>query len=303
MLVLGAGVIGSVYAGKLIEAGHDVTMLARGHRLSELQRVGLLLENAESGERNEFPVAAVSEPDAARPYDVVLVPVRSGQIQSTLPILVAMTDGSDVVFFGNTGTRGAELVRPLGRRAMFGFPAVGGTREGHLVKYALISQQKTMLGEFSGEFSPRAHRLEAVLKGAGFSVAISAHIEKWLMAHAAFVVPIAFALYGHDTDASRLAADAGGVRTMVQATREGFRGLRTAGNTEVPLNLRALYLWMPESFAVRYWRKVLSSPRGELWFAAHSRSATEEMRSLADDLLAEVRRTGRAAPALERLLA
>jgi len=271
-----------------------VTLLARGQRLIELQSFGLVLEDAESGERMELPVAAVSTPDATECYDVVLVAVRSEQLSSTLPMLTAMTDGSDVVFFGNTQGRSAQLVHELGSRAMFGFPAAGGTQEGHVVRYVLISQQKTMLGEASGEPSARARTLQRTLEGAGFSVAISPHLDRWLLAHAAFVVPIAFALYGHDTNALRLAADRSGVRTMVRATREGFRALRAAGNAAIPTNLRILYLWMPETFAARYWQKVLRTPRGELWFAAHSRAAPEEMRSLADNLLAEVPRTGRA---------
>ena len=60
---------------------------------------------------------------------------------------------------------------------------------------------------------------------------------------------------------------------------------------------------MPEAFAVRYWRRVLASPRGELWFAAHSRAAPEEMTSLGEELQAAVHRAGRPAPALDALLA
>jgi ketopantoate reductase len=49
ILVFGAGVIGSVYAVKLLQAGHEVVMLARGRRLSDLQTHGLVLEDAKSG--------------------------------------------------------------------------------------------------------------------------------------------------------------------------------------------------------------------------------------------------------------
>jgi 2-dehydropantoate 2-reductase len=54
----------------------------------------------------------------------------------------------------------------------------------------------------------------------------------------------------------------------------------------------ALYLGLPEVFAVQYWRRVSASPRGELWFAAHSRAAPEEMASLASELVIAVHRTG-----------
>ena len=42
ILVLGAGVIGSVYAAKLLQAGHEVVLLARGHRLADRCRVHVL---------------------------------------------------------------------------------------------------------------------------------------------------------------------------------------------------------------------------------------------------------------------
>jgi 2-dehydropantoate 2-reductase len=303
ILVVGAGVIGSVYACKLVDAGHDVTIVARGERLADLRTFGLVIENAESGVRSEVTVSSVSAPDPALEYELVLVSVRSEQLASTLPLLTRMTDGSDVLIFGNTGGRNADLARALGSRAVFGFPAAGGTRDGHLIRYVLINQQKTLLGEAGRESSSRVRALATTLEGAGFSVAISPHIDRWLLCHAAFVVPIAFALYAHDTDAARLAADRDSVRAMVRATRQAFQALHAAGTAEIPTNLKALYLWMPSVFAVRYWQKVLRTARGELWFAAHSRAAPEEMRSLANELLAEVRRSRKAAPALELLLA
>lgn len=39
--VLGAGVIGSVYAARLADAGHRVTLVARGRRLKRLRTNGL----------------------------------------------------------------------------------------------------------------------------------------------------------------------------------------------------------------------------------------------------------------------
>ena len=97
-----------------------------------------------------LPVPVVSEVAVGDRYDLVLVPVRSEQVASTLPVLVAMTDGSDVLFFGNTAGRQPELTAALGNRALFGFPAAGGVQDGPVVRYVLISQQKTMVGEPDG---------------------------------------------------------------------------------------------------------------------------------------------------------
>ena len=302
ILVLGAGVIASVYAGKLLEAGHEVVLLARGSRLADLRSHGLLLEDAQSGNRTAQPVVVISELASADHFDLVLVPVRSEQLMSTLAVLTAMTDGSDVLFFGNTGDHGAELVAALGERALFGFPAAGGTRDGSTIKYVLIRQQKTMLGEPDGTTTSRIRRLQHILDGAGFPTLVSADIHAWLLGHAAFVVPIAFALYRVGIDGPSLAADPAIMRLMVLATREAFSALHATGNGEIPMNLRALYR-LPTVLVIAYWRRVLSSARGELWFGAHSRAAPEEMHALARDLQQAMRLTGRLTPNLERLLA
>lgn len=302
VLILGAGVIGSVYAGRLIQAGHQVVMLARGQRLADLRAHGLILEDAQTRRRTRLPVPAVETPDPCERYDLVLVPVQAGQLTATLPMLTAVTEGCDVLFFGNTAGRSSDLTGALGGRALFGFPAASGTRDGPVIRYVLIRQQKTTLGEPDGTTSARVQRLQAMFRGAGFRTVITASIDGWLLGHAAFIVPIAFALYRDGTDAARLARDRDTLRLMVAATRQAFQALRAAGAAEIPANLSVLYLQMPEAFAVRYWRRALASPRGELWFAAHSRAAPEEMTSLGDELRAAVHRAGRPAPALDALL-
>jgi 2-dehydropantoate 2-reductase len=86
ILVLGAGVIGSIYAGKLLEAGHEVVLLARGVRRADLQAPGLILLDAESEKRKVRPVSAVTDPSAEDRFDLVLVSVRAEQLTSTLPV-------------------------------------------------------------------------------------------------------------------------------------------------------------------------------------------------------------------------
>ena len=302
ILVFGAGVIGSVYAAKLLQAGHEVVMLARGRRLSDLQTHGLVLEEAKSGHRTVLAVQPVREPVPGDRYEVVLVPVRSGQLASTLPVLTAMNDGSDVLFFGNTAGHQAELLASLGERALFGFPAAGGVRDGPVIKYVLIRQQKTMLGEPGGAMTPRVRHMQDELSGAGFPATISTNIDDWLLGHAAFIAPIAFALYRVDADPVKLAADPRTLRSMVLAIRQAFTALHAAGNPEIPANLRVLFLRLPTAVTVAYWRRVFAGPRGELWFGAHARAAPDEMRSLAQELQKALRRTGHPTPDLDELL-
>ncbi|MDP9028693.1 MAG: hypothetical protein M3N46_14280 [Actinomycetota bacterium] len=294
--------IGSAYAGRLLQAGHDVVLVARGARLIDLQSAGLVLVDGESGVRTAQPVVAVSAPPSEDRFDLVLVPLRAEQIEVALPILSGMSDDSDVLFFGNNGDHVTKIAAALGTRALFGFPAVGGSRVGQVIEYVVIRQQKTMLGELDGTTTPRLLHLKRVLEAAGFATSITGDIRAWLLGHIAFVVPIAFALYRVGVDPKRLARDRSTIRLLVLATREAFGALHAAGNHEIPTNLRVLYR-LPGVLVMAYWKRVLAGRRGELWFGAHTRAAPAEMRALARGLQDAVVRAGHPAPHLRRLLA
>jgi 2-dehydropantoate 2-reductase len=299
ILVVGAGVIGSVYAAHLLEAGHAVTLCARGRRLAELRDVGLILQDAETGRRTAHEVCAVATPDGVA-CDLALVAVRRDQMVDTVPLLTKVD--ADVMFFGNAAGLTETLTGAIGKRTLFGFPAAGGVHDGAVVRFVLIRAQKTMLADSARRRTARVRKLAEMFGSAGFPATISTDPEGWLTAHAAFVVPIQLALCRVDVQPRRLAGDQSLLTTMVRATRQAFRALQAAGNTEIPRNLRALYLLTPERFAVWYWRKTLAGQYGELWFAAHTRAAPEEMASLAGALRAAVEATGRRAPDLEALL-
>lgn len=302
ILIVGAGVIGTVYGAKLLQSGHEVVMLARGERLTELCRYGLILEDAEHRRRAVLPVPVVDAIGAEDRYDLVLAPVRHDQLRAVVPGLRKVSGDPNVLVFGNATGLCDELRAAIGERLLFGFPAAAGIRDGATVRYVLIRQQKTMLGEPDGRATSRVRELRDVMGQAGVPATISSNPAGWLNAHTAFVVPIAYALYRLDTDAAKLADDAASVRQMVRATREAFRALQAAGEAVIPTNLAWLYLRMPESFAVRYWRRVFGGPRGELWFAAHSRAAPQEMNSLAAALLSMVHRSKQPSPDLDDLL-
>ena len=76
--VFGAGAIGGVIAVRLAQAGHDVTVVARGAHLAAIQEVGLRLTS--DGQTHLVRVAAIADTDAAPPQDVVFVTVKAHAI-------------------------------------------------------------------------------------------------------------------------------------------------------------------------------------------------------------------------------
>jgi 2-dehydropantoate 2-reductase len=259
ILVLGAGVIGSV-RGHVAPGRTPRGVAGPRRRLTDLRIWGLVPENSWSKPRSELSIPVVDSPEADRRYDLVVVAVRAEQLAATLPVLMGMNDGSDVLFFGNIAGHGPALIEALGPRALFGFPAAGGIQDGAAIRYVLIGQQKATLGEPSGTTSSRVRRLQTMFSGAGFPTTITANVGGWLLGHAAFIVPMAFAPYQVDTDAGRLAHDTARLRLMIRATRQAFQALRAFGTGEIPTNLTVLYLRMPERFVIHYWRPSWPAP-------------------------------------------
>src|SRR5581483_896041 len=101
ILIYGAGVVGSVYAARLQEAGHNVSLLARGQRAVSLRTQGIQLEDALTGRRTTTQVSIVEQLTPTDSYDVILVTVRLDQLHSVLPILAANHQVPTLLFLLN----------------------------------------------------------------------------------------------------------------------------------------------------------------------------------------------------------
>ncbi len=302
ILVYGAGVIGSVYAARLQEAGYQVTLLARGQRAASLRAHGIQLEDARTGQRTTTPVPIIDHLAPTDTYDLVLVTVRMDQVESVLPALAANHQIPTVLFLLNNpaGMPRLQVLDP--QRVVLGFPGMGGTRQGEVVRYVLIRQQPTTLGEVDGRLTPRVQQLATVLRKAGFPVALSHDMQAWLKTHAVFVSCVSAALAMVGGDSVRLAHTRTSVVMMVKAIREGFAALQALGTMEMPFNLKVLFLWMPEWFAVRYWQYAFRTAVGTLAIAPHANAARDEMRQVATDMAALLRGSSVPTPTLDRLL-
>src|SRR5579862_9353273 len=85
LLVYGAGVTGSLFSACLHEAGHDVSLLARGERLAALRRHGVQLAEGDSPVVRRVPVPVVEHP--AGGYDLIAVFVCTHQADAVLQSL------------------------------------------------------------------------------------------------------------------------------------------------------------------------------------------------------------------------
>jgi len=280
IMILGAGVQGTLYGVRLARAGHDVTLIARGQRAHELQHQGAIIEDALSArvDTAHLPISYKLAPDTLA--DLCLVAIRREQMDDVLPHLAAASAIGRIVFMVNHANGSEQLFRALGRaRVVLAFAGAAGSVEEGVDRYIEVNEQPTVI---------EANALDVVslFRGAGFRVTRVRDMDAWLRRHAVFVTAIAGALYEAGGDAQSLASNKEYVRTFILAVREGWSALDRRGVKSAPLALRTIFCWVPLSSAIGYWRRLLGSARGEFYFARHARHAPTEMETLAADVRA-----------------
>lgn len=302
ILVYGAGVIGTLYAARLQEGGNRVTVVARDQRLADIRRYGLALEDIFGHGQSTTHVDTTERVGPDDQYDIALIAVRRDQVASIVPELTANNRIPTLTFMLNNPTGSSDLAQALGRdRVLLGFPGAGGTRDGHLVRYAMIAQQPTTLGELDGKRTPRLRRLVETFRQCGFPTTTSRDMDAWLKAHAFFVTAISGAIYIAGGDCRRLSEDKATVALMAKGVREGYSAVRALGLSVAPFALKVLFTWLPPTFAIYYWRNFFASKMADYVFGRHARAASREMRELANDCRSLLEKSRVEAPALRQL--
>jgi 2-dehydropantoate 2-reductase len=304
ILVVGAGVNGSVCASRLFECGVDVTVLVRGKRLAEVESNGIVIENAFSHKRRVAQVRAIGELAPEDTYDYILVVVRRNQVAELLPTLAANTS-PNVVFMNNNLNGPAEIVAALGsQRPMLGFVFAGGKRDGDLIRaigpfdHSLV---RTPFGEIDGTVTPRLKRLVNLLNRAGLRAKVSTQIVDYLATHAAGVAAMTPLAIKYRNDFKALARSPEEIKLMAAAMRETIPLLKVLGHKIVPAGQQVLAI-MPAFVLAFLLRLLCNSKFGEVGAAWHAQQAPDELLALADDLRSAVIRSGLPAPAIRKVL-
>ncbi|MEV8367331.1 ketopantoate reductase family protein [Streptomyces niveus] len=286
LLVYGAGVLGSLFSARLHEAGHDVSLLARGERLASLRRHGVQLAEAGSPDVRRVPVPVVEHP--AGGYDLTAVFVRTHQVDAVLESLVGLE--GDVLFQLNWAAGAEPLGAVIGHeRVLLGFGAAGGTMEGGVVRYRapnfLTRRVATPIGEPDGRTTPRLERIVGEFRTAGINAKAEPRMDAWLKTHAAFEVPLGQAVHTAGGPVA-LADDPDAVRGMLRLMRQNLAAMPTP---PVPRGFAALRT-LPEGLLVATLRRFLRSPTAvHSGLSDASPAAVAELDRLAEQMRAYAR--------------
>ncbi len=304
ILIYGAGVIGSIFAGKLALAGHQVTVLARGKRLEEIKNKGIVLVNPHTQKKEQVCVNAIDELLPEMYFDYVLITMQRTQVDAILPSL-SQNCSKNMVFVVNTASGYDNWVKAVGKdRLMIGFPSAGGERSAGSVHYFIgkgIQRifQTTTFGEYTGKKTERVQTLIHLFNGAEIPSVYCANMDAWQKTHVAVITSIANALYGVNCCNVQLGRSYGKVIEMVNGIKEGFRVLRKNGVHPTPQKL--WWFNLPTPILAMIFCIFMKTKMAETTMAKHCMVAKPEMIWLQQEFDALIAKSGVHTPTIDKL--
>ena len=297
ILVFGAGVLGCNLANDLFRAGKETTLLARGQWAEELQKNGLRIKDKFSPRLRVSRIPVVTQLAPEDRYDVIFAVVRYTQLESMIEILRANAT-KNIVFVGND-VRAAEVAALLPEKnVMFAFVSAAGHRERDRV--VSVDLRKITIGQLRGAPSNEA-LIGQIFAGTKYKIAYEPNMEDYLLCHAAFVLPAAFACYKSDGDLKRLKGDTAYLNRLIDANIEGYRAIRNAGHEILPKEDADFEGAAYRKTCLRFFKLICATSLGKICVSDHAMNAVEEMSALNRDLKRFFDENGAAYPVWQAL--
>lgn len=180
-VIYGAGAVGGAIGGRLFEAGHDVTLVARGDHLAALRRDGLTLASPDGTVTLDVP--AVGTPAEARPGagDVVVLAMKSQHTATAVAELALVAPAGVRVVCAQNGVANE-------RAALRSFADVYAVSvmlpAAHLEPGVVEASSSPVtglldLGRYPSGVDDTAEAIAAALSGATFSSVARPDIMRW----------------------------------------------------------------------------------------------------------------------------
>ena len=297
ILVFGAGVLGCNLARNFFRAGKDVTLLARGAWGESIQKNGLRIKDKFSPRMSVSRIPVVTELKAEDKYDVIFVVLRYTQLDAILDTL-RMNPTKNIVFVGNDVRASALSASLPEKNVMFAFASSAGHREREYV--ASVDLKKITIGQIAGAPSNET-LIGQIFDGTKYKVAYEPNMEDYLLCHAAFVMPAAFACYKTDGDLKKLRRNTVYLGRVIDANIEGYRAIRNAGHDILPKADADFESEKYRKTCLRFFKLMCATSLGKLCASDHAMNAIDEMSALNRDIKQFFDENGAAYPVWQAL--
>lgn len=280
ILVFGAGVLGCNLARNLFRAGKDVALLARGNWAEEIKKNGLRIKDKFSPRVSVSHIPIVTELKPEDPYDVIFVVMRYTQIEAILDTLRANRT-KNIIFVGNNVRARAVADLLPEKNVMFAFASSAGHREPDRV--ASVDLKKITIGQLLGALS-NEELIGQIFENTKYKVTYEPNMEDYLLCHAAFVLPAAFACYKTDGNLKKLKGNTAYLSRMIDANIEGYRAIKNAGHEILPKDDENFEGEAYRKTCMKFFKLICATSLGKICVSDHAMNAVDEMSALNRDL-------------------
>ncbi len=315
ILVLGAGVLGGNLAMNLFRAGKDVTLLARGDWGRYIEENGLTIRYQYSFKKRNAKIPVIKTLEAHDFFDVIFVTVQFIQLSSVIQLL-RENCSQNIVFVGNN-TRAEQCAAALPEKnVMFAFASSAGHRDKTYI--SSIDMKKITIGQLKdaitigqlkdastngqlkdastngqlkdastngqlNDASTNGQLIKEVFAGTPYRIVYEPNMNDYLLSHAAFVVPCAFACYYTNGSLKKIGRNKEYINRIIRANIEGYSALEKAGHEILPddVDFRSERYY---KICYRLYKLMCVTSLGKICASDHAMNAVEEMSALNEDL-------------------
>ncbi|MEK3913221.1 ketopantoate reductase family protein [Paenibacillus sp. FSL H7-0331] len=282
-LFFGAGVIGSMYAIKLIEAGFDVTLFARSNRFKSLRENGL--QYKEKGAVRSIQVNVIDTLENDDVYDFIFVTVRYDRSESAL-LALKDNQSKNIVTMTNNPIGFSSWLDIVGDRLLPAFPGFGGQIKDGVLHARFLPKiiAATAFGEINGVVTERIENLAKLFKTAKLPYVIKKDMQAYLITHSVSDIAMLSFLHSEnkiiDKKTARKTA-----RKITVTLKAYLRAIQKAGVSIDPPMLK-MVLKFPNLFLDLFFMTWLRTKMvRDMMLPDYANNANNEIVQLSNDLM------------------
>tara|TARA_B100000678_G_scaffold4110_1_gene3529 strand:+ start:3626 stop:4552 length:927 start_codon:yes stop_codon:yes gene_type:complete len=191
ILIYGTGGVGGYFGGRLAQAGHDVTFIARNAHLKAIKENGLRV-NSINGDFVIQPAKATDDISQIERPDLVILGLKSWQIKDAAKKLKSIITEETMILPLQNGADNMEKLQEVisKKNVLAGLCKIYSKKEEPGLINHFYLEPEIIFGEMDNEKSDRALKLNEIFNDAGIKAMIPDDIYKAIWKKFAFIATV-----------------------------------------------------------------------------------------------------------------
>lgn len=300
-LILGTGVIGTIYGWALAEAGIDVTHYVRkGKSITYKDGVTLDLLDERKGHKKynttQYAIKCVEEISLSDNYELIILPTNSYQTEEAIRTLLPQSGNAVFLIFAANWEGSDFIDRLLPReRYLMGYPDGGGTRRNGV--YWTNLGAEVHLGEVDGKPTSKLEQIRALFARADMLPDVQDNILHWLWLHNAMSIGI-WAGFAKYRDVRVFLKDRPLLLQCYQASKELLELCRLRG-VDLKKYPEATTFRLPAWLFIILFRWLWTHNESMQRFTAHGADSLQEAKANFDEMMETANKLGFDMPSMK----